>query len=639
MRTVLMLLVGLVVLSVVSSSFAQETQKALIQITPELLDNVKPSNPEVAATIDAGALVVTVQPGKADYPGISIEPANGEAWDLSAFGHVEATISNPSDKPLNVSLRLDNDGDWSKGQPTNTESANIPAKGTGKVTVIFGYQYGKKPGFKLNSSKVIRVLIFTGKAKEERSYRIESIVAAGPAGEKPPVNPASIRIKPQNGLILGGDLVVDAEKQVTVTSGKATVDQNQLDVAFTSSKDRPSVAFKPAIGRWDMRDAMRVRVKLKNTGTTPVTPKVRLESDRGPSHTVTASEPLHPGAETEIVVPFMNPVPWVGPTELKGGTYLKGQADTESRFGSDAVKSVILSLDKSEAPVTIRIQSVHADLPPPTVLPEWVGKRPPVEGDWTQTFNDDFDGTEVDTTRWNIYGENYWDKKSHFSKDNVIVKDGVVKLRFEKKRGFHNDDPNHKRGETDYATGFLQTYGKWVQRYGYFEARMKLPTAPGLWPAFWMMPDRGVKAGEQWKRADTAKGGMEFDIMEHLTRWGKYRYNVAFHWDGYDKNHKATGSEALYVMPDKDGFITAGLLWLPGKAVYYANGVEVARWEHERISNVQSEIMFTLPMGGWDNSPLDDALLPDDFIIDYVRVWQLKELASDVDGLQPQPVK
>ena len=23
--------------------------------------------------------------------------------------------------------------------------------------------------------------------------------------------------------------------------------------------------------------------------------------------------------------------------------------------------------------------------------------------------------------------------------------------------------------------------------------------------------------------------GMEFDIMEHLTRWGRYRYNIAMH--------------------------------------------------------------------------------------------------------------
>ena len=32
--------------------------------------------------------------------------------------------------------------------------------------------------------------------------------------------------------------------------------------------------------------------------------------------------------------------------------------------------------------------------------------------------------------------------------------------------------------------------------------------------------------------------------------------------------------------------------------------------------------------GGWDNSPLDDAQLPADFVIDYVRVWQRKDLAQ-----------
>jgi beta-glucanase (GH16 family) len=88
------------------------------------------------------------------------------------------------------------------------------------------------------------------------------------------------------------------------------------------------------------------------------------------------------------------------------------------------------------------------------------------------------------------------------------------------------------------------------------------------------------------------------------------------------------------VQADQDGFITCGLLWTPGLAVYYCNGIEVARWEDPRISNVASDIMFTLPMGGWDNNGLDDAQLPADFVIDYVRVWQRKDLASPVDGPQ-----
>ena len=84
--------------------------------------------------------------------------------------------------------------------------------------------------------------------------------------------------------------------------------------------------------------------------------------------------------------------------------------------------------------------------------------------------------------------------------------------------------------------------------------------------------------------------------------------------------------------PDRDGFLTCGLLWTPGSAIYYCNGREVARWDEPRISSVPSDLMFTLPSGGWDNSSLDDAQLPDDFIIDYVRVWQRKDLAAEAEG-------
>jgi hypothetical protein len=47
--------------------------------------------------------------------------------------------------------------------------------------------------------------------------------------------------------------------------------------------------------------------------------------------------------------------------------------------------------------------------------------------------------------------------------------------------------------------------------------------------------------------------------------------------------------------------------------------------------------MFTLPMGGWDNNDLDDARLPDDFTIDYVRVWQRKDLAAVPGKDAPTP--
>jgi beta-glucanase (GH16 family) len=97
---------------------------------------------------------------------------------------------------------------------------------------------------------------------------------------------------------------------------------------------------------------------------------------------------------------------------------------------------------------------------------------------------------------------------------------------------------------------------------------------------------------------------------------------------GYEKAHKQTGSECVYVQPDKDGWITSGLLWTPGSAIYYCNGREVLRSEDPRISSVPADLIFTFPCGGWDNNALDDAKLPADFTIDYVRCRQRKDLAG-----------
>ncbi|HAU37109.1 MAG TPA: hypothetical protein DCX07_05270 [Phycisphaerales bacterium] len=586
----------------------------------------------------APGLIVTIQPGKADYPGIVIKPPAGAAsWDLSAYGHVEARIVNTGTKAIGVNLRVDNAGDWRKN-PWNCEQAWLKPGNARTVSVIFGYSFGRKPGFALKPEAVTSILLFTGKANAEQAFRIEWLRAAGPAGEKPPVDPNSIRIRPANGVILDAGVKIDAAAQIVAQNGaegslvQTAAGAPALRIEFPAAKKgKPWAALKPPVGRWDLRDFTEVRVKVKNVGTTPATPTVLVSSGKGNTTDLAATDaPLSPGSGQEIVVSFIPTVSWKGAPVSKPGHH-GGMKDTGTTFANDAVDTVRFAV-KESGPATLQVESITA-CAPAAILPDWVGKRPPVPGEWVKTFDDEFDGPAIDETKWCIYGPNYWDKRSHWTKDNLVLGGGMVRMRYEKKTGFHNDDPSQK--QTDYACGFLETYGKWVQRYGYFEARMKLPKSPGLWPAFWLMPDRGVAAGPQWKRQDTAKGGMEFDIMEHLTRWGPNRYNLAAHWDGYDKGHKAIGSTYVYVPPDKDGFITSGLLWLPGLAVWYGNGKEVARWEDPRISNVQSDLMFTLVTGGWDNNSIDDAQLPADLVIDYVRVWQRKDLASSVDGPQP----
>jgi beta-glucanase (GH16 family) len=591
-------------------------------------------------------LVITFQPGPQGSPGACLKPRGAPAFDLAAFGHVEARVVNTGTKTSAFFLRVDNEGDWHNA-PWSTEKAYVQPGASATVKVIFGYQYGYHPGYALNPAAVVNILMFTDKSDVVQSFRVESLVAGGPAGETPPVDPASLRIPPKNGFLLGPGAALDAKTQIEAqgTQAAAAADGQSLEVVFPDAKGEQSVAVKPPVGRWDLRNATEVRVKLKNEGQTPITPNVQVTSDGGPTDLVTAAAPLAAGEETQLVASFLPAVPGKGVRVTKAG-YYGNQPGTGTSFASDAAAAVRITA-KHAGQAKLLVESITAAAPP-AVLPDWLGKRPPVEGDWVKTFDDEFDGTSIDATKWNIYGPNYWDKTSHWSKDDVIVGGGVARLRYERKRGYHNDDPHPQEGayivstssgsnESNYAAGFLETYGKWVQRYGYFEARMKLPTAPGLWPAFWMAPDRGVRVGPQWKRQDTGNGGTELDIMEHLTRWGRYRYNIAMHLDGYGKEHIAVGSDKIYVEADKDGFITCGLLWTPGSTIYYCNGKEVFRWESPRVSSVPSDMMLTIPMGGWDNNALDDKQLPADFVIDYVRVWQRKDLASSVDGYQPAP--
>lgn len=613
---------------------ATEAKEPMALITPtdpaaaKLVKPTKDGQASVASrthgTTEAN-IEVTIKPGDAGYPGVVIDAPGGK-WDLGAYGRIEVTLLNTSEKPITVTLRVDDDGPW-QSNPWNGENLSIKPGETKTGLVRFGYSFGK-PGHKLKTDSVTKVQLYTGKTTEEKTFRIIKLVATGTPGEAPPVNPASIRVVPKDGILLGNGVSLDGAKQLSASNGaQATVDGSTLKATFPAGKADSTVTIKPSEGMWDLSRSLQTTVTVRNTGSATVTPRVKLisKTDPGKSTEWIAGEPITAGATGQVVVPYIQ----------QGKTFDFAVKKSDQQFASDAASSVVLSTTGDVAAVrSLVVEQIKADVPPAPDMPEWLGKRPPTtEGEWKLTFEDNFEGNSVDLTKWNIYTSNYWDKRTHFSKDNTIVEDGYAKLRYEKKRGFENDDPSLK--ETDYACGFLDSYGKFVQRYGYFECRMKLPQAPGLWPAFWTMPDRGEAVGPQWKRAMTEQGGMELDILEHLTKWGPYRYNIAHHWDGYGKNHKANGTSNAYFQPDKEGFVTAGVLWLPGEATYYANGQVIGTWKDERIGSIQSYPIVYMVSGGWDNNALDDKQLPADLIIDYVRIWQRGDLASEVDGFQP----
>ena len=135
------------------------------------------------------------------------------------------------------------------------------------------------------------------------------------------------------------------------------------------------------------------------------------------------------------------------------------------------------------------------------------------------------------------------------------------------------------------------------------------------------------------------KHGTEFHLFSGQSPFGGRCFDPAlrlFVEDGGAKSQdravgQFVGNMAVGVVTEAGTAVTR---FRTGDRVYCCNGHEVLRWKDPRVSNVPSILMFILPTGGWDNTPLVDSRLPAEFAIDYVRVWQRKDLASAPDSVK-----
>ena len=89
------------------------------------------------------SLEVRCTPGANPAPGVVIRPGDVLHWNLSAHGEVEADVTNLSDTPLVINLRVDNPGD---GRETrgNTDKVALPVGKSGTVRVFFGYTMARR---------------------------------------------------------------------------------------------------------------------------------------------------------------------------------------------------------------------------------------------------------------------------------------------------------------------------------------------------------------------------------------------------------------------------------------------------------------------------------------------------------------
>lgn len=228
---------------------------------------------------------------------------------------------------------------------------------------------------------------------------------------------------------------------------------------------------------------------------------------------------------------------------------------------------------------------------------------PPPEGkQWKLVWHDEFDGSTLDESKWETPPDGQ--RRDAWWMRDAVSLDGQGHLVI---RTF---EANGR-----YIDGCARTRGKFEHSFGYYVARIRLQKQPGHWSAFWLYHDRMGKIGDQ------GRDGSEIDIMEKP--WLDDRVNHAIHWDGYGREHKSAVKVAR-APGVLEGFHDYGLLWTPTEYVFSVDGKETWRTSAGGVCQVPLYIKLSDEVGEWGGD-IKKAKLPDEFLVDYVRVYDLVE--------------
>jgi hypothetical protein len=236
---------------------------------------------------------------------------------------------------------------------------------------------------------------------------------------------------------------------------------------------------------------------------------------------------------------------------------------------------------------------------------------PPPSG-WTLVWADEFNGTALDTTKWNIEvngngGGNNELQYYTARPENVRVTGGelVIEARREAYMG------------KQYTSGRITTQNKASWQYGRMEARMKIPTGKGTWPAFWMLGNSISTVG--WP----ASG--EIDIMEHVNT--EPYVHGTIHWSNQNNAYANYGGPSGSL--DFSQYHVYAVEWDASTIRWYVDGVNFHEVNIAGGINGTSEfhapyfLLFNLAIGGnWPGSPDASTVFPNRMQVDYVRVYR-----------------
>jgi beta-glucanase (GH16 family) len=235
---------------------------------------------------------------------------------------------------------------------------------------------------------------------------------------------------------------------------------------------------------------------------------------------------------------------------------------------------------------------------------------------WELVWHDEFDGDTINTENWtydlggggwgNGEGQVYTNRP-----ENARVENGLLVIEGRK-------EPNDLGG-FGFTSARLKTQGLQTFQYGRIEARIKVPSGAGLWPAFWMLGSNIPQVG--WPDCG------EIDIMEYVGREPDVILGT-LHGPGYSGALGMTQwNRQSYAIADD--FHTYAIEWDENQISWFYDGelyhtvtradVGERAWPFDQPFFIILNLAIGGTLGGLV-SP--ETVFPAQYLIDYVRVFQ-----------------
>ncbi len=243
-----------------------------------------------------------------------------------------------------------------------------------------------------------------------------------------------------------------------------------------------------------------------------------------------------------------------------------------------------------------------------------------VKRNWQLVWEDDFNGNagqSPDATKWAYdigTGDNGWGTQElqyYTDKPGNVSLDGGGNLAITAR--------SESFGGSGFTSARIKTQGLFDQAYGRFEARLKMPWGPGIWPAFWML---GSNINEvPWPQCG------EIDIMEYRGQQPNLIHG-SVHGPGYSGGNAITKSFGFENDRFDVDFHLFAIEWGKDYIDYYVDDQLYQRITPDKVTGewVYDHpffIILNVAVGGnFVGFPTPQTPFPQTMLVDYVKVYK-----------------